>query len=466
MSSSIIQRESSSLFAAKQEERIAEAKRRRKFLVTGIWLYFFLLIFEGALRKWVLPSLANPLLIVRDPVAIYLMLYAWYYNMFPRSIFIIWMSIVTIISIFTTLFFAHGNLVITIYGARTFLIHFPFVFLIGSVLNRSDVLKVGKVALWISIPMAIMVAIQFYSPQSAWVNRGVGGDMSGAGFGGALGYFRPPGTFSFTNGLVAFFSFTAAYIFYFWLRPGQINKVILISATIGLIFTIPFSISRTLAFTVSLMILFVLMTLSRNIKNMGRILVGLIGIGVLIVLLSKTGWLDTPMEVFLSRFEQAGKTEGGVEGTLGNRYFGGMLKAILKASEKPFFGEGLGLGTNAGAALFGSKGVFLVAEEEWARTIGEMGALLGMAVILIRLSVTFKLAVASYFEISVGYVLPWMLLSFCIIIFPQGAWAQPTMLGFSTMITGLLIASLSESPETKTDTSSITEGKVKTPALT
>ena len=454
---------SSKPFSIKERQDIIAAKRSRAFLVKGIWLYFLLIIFEGVLRKWVLPSLANPLLIVRDPVVIVLIIYAWYYNLFPKSTYIVWMSVIAIISIFTTLFFGHGNLSITIYGARILLIHFPFIFLIGRVLNREDVLKFGKVALWISIPMAILVAIQFYSPQSAWVNRGVGGDMSGAGFGGAMGYFRPPGTFSFTNGLVAFFSFTAAFIFYFWLRPGQVNKIILISATIGLIFTIPFSISRTLTFTVSLMLLFVLLTLSRNLKNMGRIIIGLMGFGVLIFILSKTGWLDTPMEVFLNRFEQAGKNEGGVEGTLGDRYFGGMLKAIVKAGEKPFFGEGLGLGTNAGAAILGSKGVFLIAEEEWARTIGEMGALLGIGVIAIRLIITFKLAVASYFEISIGYVLPWMLLSFCIIIFPQGVWAQPTMLGFSTIITGLLIASFNEPPEPKVDSEGITEKENKIP---
>lgn len=38
----------------------------------AIWIYIFLLIFEGALRKWFLPSLATPLLLVRDPIAIWL----------------------------------------------------------------------------------------------------------------------------------------------------------------------------------------------------------------------------------------------------------------------------------------------------------------------------------------------------------------------------------------------------------
>lgn len=424
-----------------ESQRIASARRRRKFLVNGIWLYFLLLIFEGALRKWVVPSLAAPLLIVRDPVALVLLIYAWYYNLFPKSIFIVWMFIITFISIFTTLFFGHGNVFVTLYGARIFLIHFPFAFLIGSVLKRSDVVKIGKVVLWISIPMAVLIALQFYSPQSAWVNRGIGGDLGGAGFGGSMGYFRPPATFSFTNGAVAFFSLTAAYIFYFWLRPGQINKIILISATVGLIFAIPFSISRTLTFTVALMLVFLLMTLTRNPKFLGKVLVGIAGMAVLAVVLNATGFLDTPMEVFLQRFDEAGKTEGGVEGTIGDRYLGGMIHAIAAAGDRPFFGEGLGMGTNAGSALLGSGRTFLIAEEEWERTIGEMGALLGISVILIRLIITVKLALASYFKIQTGDVLPWMLTSFAIIIFPQGAWAQPTMLGFSVLIIGLLIAS-------------------------
>jgi hypothetical protein len=34
----------------------------------------------------------------------------------------------------------------------------------------------GIATLWIAIPMAILIALQFHSPQSAWVNRGVGGE--------------------------------------------------------------------------------------------------------------------------------------------------------------------------------------------------------------------------------------------------------------------------------------------------
>ena len=38
-----------------------------------IWVYFFLLMFEGVLRKWVLPGMSDPLMLIRDPflLAIY-----------------------------------------------------------------------------------------------------------------------------------------------------------------------------------------------------------------------------------------------------------------------------------------------------------------------------------------------------------------------------------------------------------
>ena len=49
----------------------------RQRIKTLIWIYFWLLIFEGALRKWFLPSLSSPLLLVRDPVALFAIFLGW-----------------------------------------------------------------------------------------------------------------------------------------------------------------------------------------------------------------------------------------------------------------------------------------------------------------------------------------------------------------------------------------------------
>lgn len=50
-----------------------QVKRLRQLF----WLYFWLLIFEGALRKWLLPGLSNVLLLVRDPVALLGLMWGW-----------------------------------------------------------------------------------------------------------------------------------------------------------------------------------------------------------------------------------------------------------------------------------------------------------------------------------------------------------------------------------------------------
>ncbi|MDP9004038.1 MAG: hypothetical protein M3N12_04530, partial [Verrucomicrobiota bacterium] len=50
-----------------------------------IWLYFWLLIVEGALRKWVVPSLSNPILIIRDPVVLLIYALAIKGRVFPRN---------------------------------------------------------------------------------------------------------------------------------------------------------------------------------------------------------------------------------------------------------------------------------------------------------------------------------------------------------------------------------------------
>ena len=166
-----------------------------QLLKKGIWVYFFLLIFEGGLRKWVLPALASPLLIVRDPVAIWLLYTAWKYNEMPSNNYIMGMLIITVLSFFTAITLGHGSIWVAVYGARIFLFHFPLIFLIGKIFNRDDVIKLGNIMLWIAIPMLFLIALQFNSPQSAFVNKGIGADSVGGGFSGALGYFRRPELF-------------------------------------------------------------------------------------------------------------------------------------------------------------------------------------------------------------------------------------------------------------------------------
>lgn len=429
-----------SRFQPKQDSTTCDLTIR--FLKWGIWGYFLLLIFEGALRKWFLPSLATPLLVVRDPIAMGLVAIAIYYGIIGFNAYITSMLVIGTLGIYTAVYLGHGSFSVAAYGARILLFHFPLMFVIGEVFTRADVIRMGKVTLAIAVPMTVLIGLQFYSPQSAWVNRGLGGDTAGAGFSGAMGFFRPPGTFSFTNGNSLFYGFLAPFVFYFWLNLRSVSKTLLILATVALLGSIPLSISRTLLFHIILTLMFTTVAISRSPKFIGPFILGMIGVGIALAIISATPLYETAMEAFAARFESAGKVEGGLSGTLGDRFLGGLIGAIGNSFEAPFFGVGMGMGTNVGSMLLNGEQLFLITEEEWGRIIGEIGPVLGLALIICRTAFCFDLLLKSYGRMVEGELMPWLLLSYGMISIAQGAWSQPTALGFSTMIGGLILASL------------------------
>lgn len=414
-------------------------------LKVAVWLYFFLLIFEGAIRKWILPSLATPLLIIRDPLALWMIFTALKYNVLRLNNYILLVWAITILAFSLALLVGHGNVPVALFGFRITFLHFPVIFVIGAVFKKEDVLKLGEILLWLNIGMTLLVAGQFFSPQDAFVNRGIGGDMEGSGFGGAAGFYRVPGTFSFTNGLAFFYGLVAAYIFYFWLvESGKKKfKILLLISTLALLVAIPLSISRTVLFQILLSFLFMLIISGKSVKVIPKIAVTMIAVGLLFFSIKEVPFFKTATHAFTERFTSANRVEGGMEGVIVDRFLGGMYGAVTDESF-PFWGLGLGMGTNAGAKLMaGERGdvVFLVSEGEWGRVIGEMGVILGFTFILIRLSLVVYLIRRSWTAINYGEVLPWMLLSFGMLIILQGQWAPPTTLGFSVLIGGLIIAS-------------------------
>lgn len=416
--------------------------RTMKLLKLGVWLYFFLLIFEGALRKWVLPGLAEPLLIVRDPVAIWLLYTSLKTGLWKPNGFVLLIFVVTILTFVLTLFVGHGNIFVAIYGLRITVIHFPLIFAIGCIFSREDVLKLGRVILWLTVGMTLLVAVQFFSPQSAWINRGVGGDIEGSGFGGVAGFFRVPGTFSFTNGLSFYYGLAAAFIFYFWIaHEPKVSKLLLLGATLALLAAIPLSISRTVLFQVALTFAFTLALVGKNPKVITRIVAVAVSGILLVIMLNSFSFFQTASYVFEERFASANQTEGGLEGVFIDRFLGGMYGAITNENVA-FWGSGLGMGTNAGAKMLTGDRAFLIAEGEWGRVIGEMGFIFGLMVIMIRGGVVVQLFGKAWNAIAHENVLPWMLLSFGVFIILQGQWAQPTTLGFGVLIGGLILASI------------------------
>ena len=414
----------------------------------AIWVYLFLLIFEGALRKWFLPQLATPLLLVRDPIVVWLYCVAlqkgWLKNMPVRI-----MCVVSTLSLIFSLLVGHHNLLVGLFGWRIYFFHFPMMFIMAKVLSKRDILKMGRFILYVSIPMTALVVMQFYSPQTAWVNMGVGGEGS-AGYGGALGYFRPPGTFSFTSGYVCFQALVGCFLLYFFIENKSLSKdfkipqyVLYIMLTCYLI-SIPTSISRTHFFQTIVFLFFLFVAAMRKnrlkVKFLKFIAIGAASIMILLSL----GIGGEQVDAFTERFISANEIEGGVDGVVGDRYAGGLLSAFTNFNIPPL-GYGIGLGTNVGAKLMGGNmySFGFNGEVEWTRIVGECGYLVGWIIIFIRLFVAMDIFRKSYRRlVRRKDLLSWMLCAGMLLTIPQGQWAIPTNLGFSIMTGGLALAAV------------------------
>jgi hypothetical protein len=413
----------------------------------AIWIYFWLWLLEGALRKWVLPGFATPLLVVRDPVAIFILYMAFKQQLSFINVYIkiAWFS--TLMCLSLALLIGHQNIFVAVYGARIMLLHFPLIFIMGMVFTKSDVEKLGRIMLMLAPLMTMLIALQFNSPQSAWVNHGIGGDVDGAGFSGAMGYLRPPGTFSFISGVQMFYPLLAVYIFYFWLSKSKCNHFILVVATGSLLFALPITISRTAVFWVLLIALgaFIGVFIQGKTKVLWRFIVVVVGVFLLILVAQNNAFFQLSSEVFLTRVDQANQG-GGLQESMGLRMLEALIGPLGNLQSYPLIDGRLGMGTNAGASLLGKTG-FLISEEELGRLFGERGIILGLVIYLVRAILTISLVFAAVRSLRRQELLPWLFLTLVFFSLYQGQWAQPTSLGFAVLVTGAMMASLKDNSQ-------------------
>ena len=420
-----------------------------KSVKIAIWLYLFLWIFEGSLRKWVVPSLATPLLIIRDPIAIYILLTSLYLNVKFINPYVVLSSIFTLLSLSITLTFGHGNLFVGIYGARIMLLHFPLIFIIGAVLTKDDILKMGYLMLVITILMTFIVYLQFISPQSAFINIGIGGEGS-AGFSGAMGYFRPSGTFSFITGLASFYVTSSVFVFYFWLSKEPVSKILLIGSSLALIFALPLTVSRTAVGGVVLVGIFAFIGSAASFKQLLKIIFTVFILFLLFTILQKTTTVfNLGTEVFMSRVDTASGQSGGFQESFFSRIFGDFTRPITDLLKSSLFVGNLGMGTNAGAQILSGSNKFLLAEDELGRIGAEQGLLLGGGIIILRLGLALNLFLKSIRLPKEEKLLPMIFCGTALFSIVQGQWAQPSMLGYGVIVAGLLLASINKNQKIK-----------------
>jgi hypothetical protein len=418
--------------------------RRRKIQLL-LWTYFWLLIFEGALRKWVLPDLSNPLLVVRDPVALLAIWYGLPYLL--RGAWQGWVIgfwAVGFLGVPIAVFVGHGDLLSALYGARILFLHFPLIFLFPAVFQLEDAWKFVKALIGIAIPMVVLVVFQYLLPPEHFLNIAPGGEGTAA-FSGAMGRYRPPGTFSFITGTVGFFSLAMAGIVGWFISGPRPMPHWIWASTTALVLALPISISRTMLFMYCIIGFagVVASALSRGgMRNMSW---GFAGILVAAILVSYLPIVQEAREAFSVRWERAAKAEAGDQGVYGvvqARVFNDSLQYLDDFWEQPLLGLGLGLGTHVGAVRITGNRRVAIAENVWGATIGELGPLLGFFLIGMRVALACLLLVLALIQCRCGNSLPLLLGAYGVVFLVIGQTSQPTGLGFIVVSTGLMLAAL------------------------
>jgi|694.fasta_scaffold75677_5 hypothetical protein len=415
-----------------------------------IFLYVALILLEGPIRKWLVPSSIGSLVAIsRDPIALLLIFQAFRKNLFkPSWLCHSWIILVLLMGVGGVLAMFSNDLPIQIwvFGLRTNLLHLPLILIIPRCLNGNDLDKLLRMLLLLSLPMAILMLIQYRSPIDSWINASAQEGIKQIR--GLTGVVRPPGLFTFITGAVEYFALING-IFLGWFLDKSRRVQLIAYGIVSTIIAYSVSGSRLMAGSIAVVwigtlavsFLFRPRLPSTKIIFSGLAIATLLALTVAATPLAATfqeGWSRTG-----KRFEQANKEDGGV---------GARLQQTLHIPEDiiwraPMFGHGLGLGTNYGSKLASGSLGFALSESELQRILLESGFVIGIFFMIFRNILVLYTALVARKALSIGSHLPFSLFFVSVLNLSFGQFRLPTSMGFLVISMGfsLTAARLSHS---------------------
>lgn len=319
-----------------------------------VGLFFLLVVVDGALRKWVLPSYETSLLLLKD--ILLLIGYAAYARRrdplkLPSPIRETWVPLLLVAYGFTVLLQAFNlnqpNFVVSAIGLKAHLNYIPLVVLLPALLadvtERQARRFLWGYALLLFLPVAALCIYQFFQPPTAWVNQYVR-EMETVAT--VAGYPRVTGTFSYIGSLSPFLRLNAllgAATLLAGIRWRETSLSVLGGGLIAAsVIVIPMTGQRGLvALAGGGVGALLLVTRSRAAQRVGAVVVGTVLVLVLVQAVGGSGLLEG-WEALASRTGRIGMGEAG-----------GRIEGLLTGPLTSFDEAGLvgfGVGTNHQAA--------------------------------------------------------------------------------------------------------------------
>ncbi len=413
-----------------------------KILKKLLWTYFLLLLFEGALRKWILPGLSNVLLLARDPLVVAIYMIAFSCRRFVINGYVIASVMLAFLAFIGGVLSENSNVVITLIGLRTYFLHLPLIFVIQATLDREDVFRMGKVLLWTALPMSVLLVAQFFSSPFSRVNVQVGG-VYDYGLAGTMGRFRPTGTFSFVNGVAIFYPLTLSVLLSLLLLQRKLPFYLVVASLACIIVAVPFSISRTNMIMCAIVLAASALALMAIPKPPALVARGIVVCAIVAPIISSLGFFNEGLQTFGQRWQDStGEGSGGFRGAIVDRFIDDLIPPSSYFVTTPILGYGVGRGTNMAQIYLSGQRQFALGEGEWPRLVLEMGPVISVCFIALRVAISGQLLAVGLGALRRGNPVPLLIGVQAAFLVFNSQWSQPTTLGFAVFMAGMTFSSV------------------------
>lgn len=371
-----------------------------------IYFYLVSILFDGVFRKWVFPLYSTPIMLLKQVVAILIILYGFQY----LSKSTIWeksFALLGVVVFCTSMMFGHQNILVAFYGCLPYWFGLTICFIIGKALTYDDLLLIGRIMMYATIANSILLILQFNSPVTSFINYqsgSVDNDIVGYSVSSLEGGFRPSGLFVYNSQNALFQMLSLAFmLFFLFLRPIASHRRLVIVSLILNFISLPFTVSRTsVFFQLGLVVFFVLFCMKNSQRKK---LLLYIPVGLVVVALALTiPEVKTAVQTIAARFANASSAqfEGSTtwSGTLKDVWYRNvvyMVTAIIDphtidGDAVPFWGFGQGMSTQVGSRFLGitKNSGFALAEWDGLRIMCESGMILGWMIIFVRVAYAFR----------------------------------------------------------------------------
>ena len=421
----------------------ARPRSKMPLLKKLFWLYFLLLIFEGALRKWVLPGFSAPLLLVRDPVAILIIIEAYRTNKWPER----WSVVIGVLACALLglcvwqMILEDNSWIAAVYGLRSYLLPFPVAFIMGENLDAGDLRKFGAATLWLMLPLVALEVAQYLAPQGSILN-------AGAYKGAEQIYYveehvRASGTFSFVAGPTFYNAIVAALLFYGLMNKKFAKKWLLWAAVFALVLSVPVVGSRTLVAELAGVAVCAGIAATFGVSQFIKVVKIVVPLLAVYFLVSLLPVFSSATESLHARSTNAYSTEGGMQHAMVQRTSGTIIYALNKTdySSHPL-GIGMGRGAAAVSALATGKVQFVAGEYEFIRELVELGPIPGIVFSLFRFLLALSLTFSAFKCAQRQEPLALLLVTPLFATLCFGTLEQPTDQGFMVICVAFTIAAI------------------------